>query len=330
MALPCDKPHKRGQENWFASVLLCRRRWPAIRDKVDAVQRMQDYIESHLEEPIRLSDLSNAAGYTYTYATRIFKELVGISPIDYLRARRLSRAAMQLRDFPGRILDIALDTAFDSHEGFTRAFARYFGVTPEYYRKNTPPVRLFMPRSARGQYLHYLESKGEQVVTNSSAANTVFVQAVERPARKLILQRAKAATHYFEYCEELGCDVWGVLTSIKGALYEPIGMWLPDNLRAPGTGEYAQGVEVPVDYSGPVPEGMEIIDLPPCKMMVFQSRPYQDEEMGKVCGMVQEAIEAYSPELYGFQWADGDGPRFQLAPIAERGYIEARPVRAVR
>lgn len=299
-----------------------------MRDKVDAVQRMQDYVEAHLNDPITLSELSDAAGYTYAHASRVFKELVGISPIDYLRARRLSRAAIQLRDLPGRILDVALETAFDSHEGFTRAFTRYFGFTPEYYRRNTPPIPLFMPRSARDQYLHYL--KEEQMGMNESTANTIFVQVVERPARKLILQRARAATHYFEYCEELGCDVWGVLSSIKGAMYEPIGMWLPENLRKPGTAEYAQGVEVPVDFKGELPEEMEIIDLPPCKMMVFQSQPYPDEKMGEVIGMVQKSIEAYDPAVFGFQWADGDGPWFQLAPIGERGYIEARPVRAVR
>lgn len=299
-----------------------------MRDKVDAVQRMQDYVEAHLNDPITLSELSDAAGYTYAHASRVFKELVGISPIDYLRARRLSRAAMQLRDLPGRILDVALETAFDSHEGFTRAFTRYFGFTPEYYRRNTPPIPLFMPRSARDQYLHYL--KEEQIGMNESTANTIFVQVVERPARKLILQRARAATHYFEYCEELGCDVWGVLSSIKGAMYEPIGMWLPENLRKPGTAEYAQGAEVPVDFKGDLPEEMEIIDLPPCKMMVFQSQPYPDEKMGEVIGMVQKSIEAYDPAVFGFQWADGDGPWFQLAPIGERGYIEARPVRAVR
>lgn len=299
-----------------------------MRDKVDAVQRMQDHIEAHLNDTITLSELSAAAGYSYAHASRVFKELVGISPIDYLRARRLSRAAMQLRDGPGRILDVALETAFDSHEGFTRAFTRYFGFTPEHYRHHTPPVPLFMPRSARDQYLHY--AKEEQSEMNESGTNTIFVQVIERPARKLVLQRAKAATHYFEYCEELGCDVWGVLSSIKGAMYEPIGMWLPDNLRTPGTAEYAQGVEVPVDFKGELPTGMEIIDLPPCKMMVFQSQPYPDEKMGEVIGMVQKAIEAYDPDVYGFQWADGDGPWFQLAPIGERGYIEARPVRAVR
>lgn len=52
--------------------------------------------------------------------------------------------------------------------------------------------------------------------------NTVFVQVVERPARKVIVRFAKKATHYFEYCEEVGCDVWDILSGIKEALYEPM------------------------------------------------------------------------------------------------------------
>ncbi len=113
-------------------------------------------------------------------------------------------------------------------------------------------------------------------------------------------------------------------------MYEPIGMWLPENLQWPGTSVYAQGVEVPVDYRGEIPTGMEIIDLSPCKMMVFHGQPYPEEEMGEAIGAVWDAIEKYTPETYGFKWADQDGPRFQLAPIGERGYIEARPVQAIR
>ncbi|NLI77868.1 MAG: hypothetical protein GX442_15700 [Candidatus Riflebacteria bacterium] len=155
----------------------------------------------------------------------------------------------------------------------------------------------------------------------------VFVQVVEKPARKLILKRGRQATEYFEYCEEVGCEVWGVLSSLKGALYEPLGLWLPAGLRPPGTSEYAQGVEVPGDYAGPIPEGMELIGLPPCRMMVFQSQPYRDEEMGVVITSLQEAIETYRPEIYGDEWADEEAPRYQLIPLPERGYIEARPVR---
>ena len=112
-----------------------------------------------------------------------------------------------------------------------------------------------------------------------SNINTVFVQAVERPPRKLILKRGKKAAHYFEYCEEVGCGVWEVLSGIREALYEPIGMWLPQSMVRPGTSVYAQGVEMPADYAGPVPAGYEIIDLPACKMMVFQGPPFEDEKI---------------------------------------------------
>jgi len=165
---------------------------------------------------------------------------------------------------------------------------------------------------------------------NQPVMNTVFVQVVDRPARKLIVKRAVKATHYFEYCEEVGCEIWDTLTAIKGALYEPIGMWLPPNMIPPNTSKYVQGVEMPIDYTGPVPEGCEVVDLPPCKMMIFQGPPYEDEKFMDAIGTMWEVMKTYNPELYGFRWADEDGPRFQLAPMGYRGYIEGRPVRLIQ
>ena len=150
---------------------------------------------------------------------------------------------------------------------------------------------------------------------------------IERPARGLIIKRGRKAAHYFEYCEEVGCDIWGILTSVKEALYEPIGMWLPDKLRPAGTSEYAQGVEVPLDYAGEIPVGFEFVTLEPCKFMIFQGQPYKDEYFESAILALQAAIDRYDPSLYGYAWADDFAPRFQLAPEGYRGYIEGRPVR---
>jgi hypothetical protein len=49
--------------------------------------------------------------------------------------------------------------------------------------------------------------------------------------------------------------------------------------------------------------------------------------MGQAIAEVWRAMESYKPELYGWEWADDAAPRFQLAPMPERGYIEGRPVR---
>jgi AraC family transcriptional regulator len=297
-------------------------------EQVEAVSRMQEYIENHISESITLLDLSRSAGYSPYHCTRIFKELTGKTPFEYIRARRLTKAALTLRDQGKRVVDVALDYVFDSHEGFTRAFSRQFGVTPYRYKANPKPISLFMPYSVRDQYEY--RTRGARRMDKKDTPNTVFVQVIERPERKVILKRGKSATHYFEYCEEVGCDIWGILTSIRDALYEPVGMWLPRRFRAPGTSEYVQGVEVSTDYSGEIPEGFEVMILPPCKMMIFQGQPFEDADFAEAIVSLQEVIKTYTPALYGYQWADDDAPRFQLAPEGYRGYIEARPVRETK
>ena len=162
-----------------------------------------------------------------------------------------------------------------------------------------------------------------------SDTKTIFVQIVNRPKRKLILKRGKTASEYFEYCEEVGCDIWSVLCNIKETLYEPIGMWMPDNLRPAGTSFYTQGVEVPIDYNSEIPEKFEVIELPECKMLVFQGEPFEDEEFSEAIGELWEKTKNYNPEIYGYEWADELAPKFQMAPIGYRGYIEGRPVKEI-
>jgi len=293
-------------------------------EKMLAVQHIQDFIEKHLKDNITMSMLAKAAGYSQWHSARLFKKVTGKTPFDYVRALRLSRVAVRLHDEDVRIIDVAFDFVFDSYEGFTMAFSREFGMTPRYYAKNIPPLKLFLP-AARDYYFKL--QKGEYEMSENT--NTVFVQVVDRTKRKMILKRGIKAAHYFEYCEEVGCKVWDELSAIKEAIYEPIGMWLPEKMTKPGTSKYAQGVEVPADYRGKAPEGYEIIDLAPCKMMVFQGAPYDDAKFEQAIGDLWEVMNRYNPEIYGFQWADDDGPRFQLAPMGYRGYIEARPVRQV-
>lgn len=290
-----------------------------------AVQKAQEYIERHMREKITLKQLANAAGYSPWHVVKAFKHHTGRTPFEYIRLLRLTGAALRLRDEKPRILDVALDFVFDSHEGFTRAFTKEFGLSPKAYSQSAPPIQLFMPEKVYSVYLAL--KKGGRVMSEKNPARTVFVQVIERPARKVLLKRGKKAEHYFEFCEEVGCDVWPLLTSVKEALYEPIGMWLPQHLIKPGTSKYVQGVELPLDYANAVPEGLEFIELPPCKMMIFQGEPYDDESFMEEIGAIWETIDQYDPTLYGFEWAPEAAPRFQLAPMGYRGYIEARPVK---
>ncbi len=296
-------------------------------ESIEAVTRMQSYIEQHLGEIITLYHLANAAGYSPWHSERIFKKLTGKTPFEYIRALRLSNAAVELRDGERKIIDVALDYVFDSHEGFTRAFSRQFGISPKQYSKNPPPIKLFMPNSVRDYYR--IRYKGEVNMNETVKPRTVFVQVIERPKRKLILKRGRRAAHYFEYCDEVGCEVWGILSSIKEAIYEPMGLWLPKSMVFPDTSVYAQGVEVPIEYDNEVPEGFDIISLEPCRWMVFQGEPFDDDAFEDAISELWEVMKGYNPEIYGFAWADNIAPRIQLEPKGYRGYIEARPVRPI-
>jgi len=293
-----------------------------------AVQMMQEYIEEHICEEITLKQLSDVCAYSPWHAARIFKEITGKTPFDYIRALRLSKAALLLRDEKIRIIDVALNFVFDSHEGFTRAFSKQFGLPPKKYSKKTPPIQLFMPCKVFDTYK--VLCKGENNMTQKPLVKTVFVQVIDRPWRKVLLKRGISAEEYFKYCEEVGCDVWPLLTSIKEALYEPIGLWLPKHLIKEGTSKYVQGVELPMDFDNEVPSGYELIELPPCKMMVFQGQAYDDEDFMQAIEEVKNHIESFDPSIYGYSWADDFAPRFQLCPLGYRGYIEARPVMEIK
>ena len=141
---------------------------------------------------------------------------------------------------------------------------------------------------------------------------------MERPARKLILKRAKNATEYFSFCEEVGCSIWEILCGIKEALFEPIGMWMPNNLRPEGTSLYTQGVEVPIDYTGAIPTGFETLILPPCKMLIMQGQPYDDENFAEAIAffgnklltliqkfMVMNGLMKRPPDFNSHQWDTG-------------------------
>lgn len=290
--------------------------------QIEAVKRVQNFIADNLERRLTLYEIAKHAGYSPWHISNLFKEYTGKTIFEYLRSIRLSKAALVLRDTDAKVVDVALEFIFETHEGFTRAFSKEFGISPKKYSKRTPPIKLFMPYPVSD-----LTKKGKKSMENKT--DIVFAQVIDRPARAAIIKRGVKATEYFEYCNEVSCDVWGVLCSVKGALYEPMGMWLPKKLIAPGTSEYVQGVEVPTDYSGEVPQGYELISLEPCKMMIFQGPKYDDENFEEEVLKVMKAIEEYDPKEFGFKWADEQAPRFQYEPWGKRGYIEGRPVKQI-
>ncbi len=288
-----------------------------MEEHIEAVQRMQDYIQRNLDKDITMADLARVSMYSPWYSYRLFVQFLNMTPAVYIRRLRLSKSALKLRDEKRKIVEAALESGFESVDGYQRAFYQEFGCNPYEYSKCPTPIYLFKPYGIK--YSKIREGGTMKEVKN------VFVQVIEKPERKVIIKRGREAKEYWKYCEEVGCDVWGLLTSIQSIGGEPVCLWLPKKYIKPNTSEYVQGVEVSMDYSGKIPEGFDVIELPKCKYIMFQGEPYEEENFGEAIQQMWDAIKTYDPSTIGYSW-DEENPRIQLEPIGTRGYIELHPV----
>ena len=292
-----------------------------MTEQILAVQRMQDYIEENLDEHVTMAELSCAAGFSPWYSYRLFQRFTGLTPPRYIRRLRLAMAAVKLKEGSTKVIDAAFDLGFETADGFTRAFYREFGMLPSEYARNPVPIALFVPYGAKFRELR------KEFVGMKETSN-VFIQVVRKPERKVLVKRGVSASEYFAYCEEVGCDVWGVLMSMDSLCGEPVSLWLPERYRTTGTSTYVQGVEVDADYAGSVPEGFDVISLPAAIYLMFQGEPFAEEDYCDAIASVQGAMDGYDPSVIGYCWDDSN-PRIQLEPRGSRGYIELRAVKEV-
>ncbi len=98
------------------------------------IRDLQDWLENNLDKSLSLDEVAARSGYSKWHLQRMFRSVTGNALGSYIRTRRLSRAATELCLQDQSILDIALQSGFDSQQSFSRAFKRQFSQTPGAYR----------------------------------------------------------------------------------------------------------------------------------------------------------------------------------------------------
>lgn len=298
--------------------------------EIDAVWRMQEHLHQYAPDPeYDVRAMCAALGYSIRHASRLFKTLVGRTPADYLRTLRLTDSAIRLHASDATVLDVAVGAAYQSHAGFTRAFAQEFGVTPSDYRRNPPPIARYLGQPVRHYFTYLDPTYKENVMTAMSPTCTVTI--VDRPARQLLLLRSRTATEYWSFCEERGCE-WGTLLSaIEGRLSGTALVTLPEDLVTAGTTSTAAGVEMPDDYPGPVPEGYDVITLPAGPFAFFTTRPYADPDgFNEAIDMLNHAVQTYDPAPFGYRLAPDAGAALNFGAEPSTGARQAHPLTTIR
>lgn len=100
------------------------------------ILQVSEYIQAHLDQDLKLSDLATIAGMSQFHFGRMFKQSLGISPHQYVLQQRIERAKQLLKGSKLSIAEIALQCGFNSQSHLGKAFRAAIGATPSDYRKH--------------------------------------------------------------------------------------------------------------------------------------------------------------------------------------------------
>jgi AraC family transcriptional regulator len=145
-------------------------------------------MEEHLKENIDIRAAILQSGYSTTHFYRIFQALIGDSVMDYIRKRKLSDAAIELKLTKKRLIDVAFDYGFNSQEVFTRAFTKLFGITPGRYRTAHSGIVLFEKASASRKMLSNLGKVIEPRIILEKEFCIIGLKKTVKPGDRLISQ----------------------------------------------------------------------------------------------------------------------------------------------
>ncbi|NTU24273.1 helix-turn-helix domain-containing protein [Brevibacillus sp. HB1.2] len=210
------------------------------------------FIEKQITEKVTLDEVASAAGYSKYHFQRLFFHVTGETVGQYISKRRLTEAAKALSLEQKSVTEVAFTYGFDSHEAFTRAFTKRFGLPPSALRRSGKMPRYMMLERME---LPYLENIQRQSI------EPIYVPAHE--ALHLVgYSQATCSLHDIVHCWNQFGQTIGVQPNQKryGVLRYPDAFGLELSFS------YFAAMQTP-EHDGT--DGLESLTLPASSYLVF-------------------------------------------------------------
>ena len=261
---------------------------------LSAIRTAIDYMENHLSDNISAQDVAGQVYLSPFFLQRGFSLMTNYGIGEYLRNRRLYRAALDLQRTDEKVIDIALRYGYETPESFTKAFSRFHGATPSQVREGAA-VNVFLPLTIKIsiQGGHQMEYK----------ISPMFPFTVIGFQKVFDNETAYAEIPKFwdEICEKYAFNVYA-----GNAPANPYEQALMDNC----IGEYGVCIDdigggqfrylVAGKYTGGnVPEGMVVYEFPRSNWAVFDC-----------IGPIPEALQTVNTRIFN-EWLPGN-PDYEL------------------
>ncbi len=288
-------------------------------DWLDKMNRAIDYIEQNLDGEIDMSVVAQLACCSLYNFQRMFSFITDIPLGEYIRRRRLSQAALSLRNGNVRVLDVALQYGYESPVSFTRAFQAMHGMTPSQARRDGVTLKAY-PRisfqiSIKGasEMNYRIETKEAfDIFGMETLASTLGDPSYQTPGE--LWQECHANGSYEKLAEDAG----------------KLPSWLPQDLCCiHGAVNYRKTTEGTFPYmlcafQGPYSrtDGYTTAHIPAQTYAIFPSPRFSwDTDFFPILTTLQKQF--YSEWLPVAPYDKADGPEFEIyGGTPEYGYIE--------
>ncbi|CUB27890.1 AraC family transcriptional regulator [Bacillus cereus] len=114
-------------------------------DSLKNMNAAMQYIEENLTHEIDFKEVAKIAYCSEYHFKRMFSFLAGISLSEYIRCRRLTLAAFELKNSDAKVIDVAIKYGYNSPDSFSRAFQNLHGITPSEARSSSHSLKAYSP-----------------------------------------------------------------------------------------------------------------------------------------------------------------------------------------
>jgi len=165
-----------------------------------AVQSALAPVVASLDQALDLERLARGAALSPLHFHRIFRGMLGETPLELHRRLRMERAAYELAAGGTPVTTIALSAGYDSHEAFTRAFRGFYGCSPTEFRQAQTPERANCARPpqleiAAPSGIHFDSPTTDTELRFLKGANQMNVEIKQLPALRVAAVRHVGAYH---------------------------------------------------------------------------------------------------------------------------------------
>lgn len=253
------------------------------------------YIEDNLDGDIDLERLAQIAQCSSFHFQRVFSYMAGVPLSEYIRRRRMTKAAFELQNSGAKVVDLALKYGYDSPTAFNRAFQSVHGVAPSAARQGAAlkayqPISFKITIKGEAEMNYRIEQKesfrivGPKMTGSHSPDNEEGFAAVPR-----FWQEAAQKGWIPQLCMQMDAQPMGVMGVSAG-----------DWANAKSFDYY-----IAVASTQPAPEGMYEYEVPACTWAIFECK-----------GPMPSAIQTLQRRIIT-EWLPGSGYKYADAPDIE-------------